>query len=574
MVRLTSRAIRLLVTIAALAAILSASTVRAQTTQRPGGRAQTPARPATQKPAPQKRTPAGQTTQKPAEPALPPKPVAQDLRFKTVYTTGDQRTESVSYQKGSRERYEFADMVLLKQHDLKRIVQISRGANTYLVVPEGAPSIPTAPLPAPTAAPATPGVVAVTTTVVDTGERKSVFGLQARHVKTTIDRQPMPGACDGSKQRIETDGWYVDVLAPALAQSAQDAGAQAPAGGCVDQIKATQNGDPKALGFPISYSMTITGDDGKPNVVAMEVTELEVTMLDAALFDVPAGLKEAGDIRALSQAVSDANEAKLAENVAPPAPKAAGAIRVGVPELVNKTTQQVDTRTLRERLIADLVEAKIEAEPLAAASQADLVQRAGVRGDDYVLVAEVTELKVSKGGGLGGVLKAASSVAGGSSGKEPTEAAIAIKLVQPDGKSRLSSTVKGKDGGFDVKSGLGVAKFAGSMYMNMMTGRLMMNALNGSMTGQLKGMGMLGNPALMSMQAQGLGMGAGAGMGMRRGMDPTAGAASFLMQQAMTTSTPLAGVPGQQAGPSFDAALGEALENAAKAVSENLKKKR
>jgi hypothetical protein len=188
-----------------------------------------------------------------------------------------------------------------------------------------------------------------------------------------------------------------------------------------------------------------------------------------------------------------------------------------------------------------------------------------------VLVAEITDLKVSKGGGLGGVLKAASKVAGTSSGQDPTEAAVTIKLVQPDGKSRFSTTVKGKDGGgFDLKTGLGVAKFAGTMYMNMMTGRMMMSALNQSMAGNLGGMGMLGNPAMMNMQAQGLGMKAGMQMGMGMGIDPTAGAASFLMKQSIASTAALSGGAGQ--GPSFDAALGEALENAAKAVTENLKK--
>jgi hypothetical protein len=51
------------------------------------------------------------------------------------------------------------------------------------------------------------------------------------------------------------------------------------------------------------------------------------------------------------------------------------------------------------------------------------------------------------------------------------------------------------------------------MYMNMMTGKMMMNALNQSMTGNLGGMGMLGNPAMMNMQTQGLGMKAGMQMG-------------------------------------------------------------
>ena len=38
------------------------------------------------------------------------------------------------------------------------------------------------------------------------------------------------------------------------------------------------------------------------------------------------------------------------------------------------------------------------------------------------------------------------------------------------------------------------------MYVNMMTGKMLMKAFNTSMAGTLQGMGMLGNPALMNMQ--------------------------------------------------------------------------
>ena len=212
---------------------------------------------------------------------------------------------------------------------------------------------------------------------------------------------------------------------------------------------------------------------------------------------------------------------------------------------------------------------KLNAAPLPAA-QGDVVQLAGAQGFDYVLVAEITDLKVSKGGGIGGLLKAASKVAGGGSAEEPTEAAVTIRLVQPDGKARYTTTAKGKDGGFDMKTGLGVARFAGTMHMNMMTGRMMMNALNQSMSGNLGGVGMLGNPALMNMQTQGLGMRAGMQGGF--GLDSTAGAASFLMQQSLASNAVTSGLASQ--GPSFDAALGDALKSAAKAVSDNLKRAR
>ena len=119
------------------------------------------------------------------------------------------KTESVTYIKGDRERFEFQDMVLLKQRDQKRTIQISKAANTYLVSPDGMPPTPIAPG-TPAAPPKPSGVIMIATTIVDTGERKEVFGRQARHVKTMIDKRPMAGACDTSRQRIETDGWYID----------------------------------------------------------------------------------------------------------------------------------------------------------------------------------------------------------------------------------------------------------------------------------------------------------------------------------------------------------------------------
>ncbi len=55
------------------------------------------------------------------------------------------KTETVTFIKGERERFEFEDMVLLKQHDQKRTIQISKTANTYLVAPDGMPAAPVVP---------------------------------------------------------------------------------------------------------------------------------------------------------------------------------------------------------------------------------------------------------------------------------------------------------------------------------------------------------------------------------------------------------------------------------------------
>jgi hypothetical protein len=576
----TSRVSALVALFAIVAVTFSGVSVAAQA--QPRRPAPSTAKPSTAKPAP---APAA----KPAEPVRPPAPPPpEDVRFKTTYTTEGMKTETVTFVKGQRERFEFEDMVLLKQHDQKRTIQISRSANTYLVSPDGVPAIA---MPGTAAqAPKPPGVVVVATTIVDTGERKMVFGQQARHVKTMIDTQPMPGACDTTKQRIETDGWYID-SPKALASAPEEAAAPSPRG-CADQIQATANGDPKVLGFPIAYRTSVTGDDGKPVVAVMEVTEFEMTTLDPSLFEIPAGLNAAMNLGELSKALSDANEVKLAAaDVAPvaaPQPRTPGVVRIGVPEFTNKTQQAVNTRALRDRLITGLGEVKLEAVPMAAAPLADLQKRATESGYDYVLLAEVTELKVNKPGKFGGLMKAATGVAGvgggiagaaagaagaaaGAAGapQENTESAIAVKLIQPDGKQRLSTTAKGKDGsGFSLKTGLGLARFAGGMYLTMFAGPQMFARLNSFGAANLGGMGMLGNPMLYQMQMGGLG-----GLGRGVGIEQTAGAASYLMQQAMTMNDMggLVGAPGQ--GPSYDESLGEAVQNAAKAVEKALQKK-
>lgn len=63
----------------------------------------------------------------------------------------------------------------------------------------------------PPSAPARGGGVTITTTLSDTLERQQLFGLEARHVKTTIVKQADGKACDKSPFKVEMDAWYVDL---------------------------------------------------------------------------------------------------------------------------------------------------------------------------------------------------------------------------------------------------------------------------------------------------------------------------------------------------------------------------
>ena len=287
----------------------------------------------------------------------------------------------------------------------------------------------------------------------------------------------------------------------------------------------------------------------------MEIVEFEVLKLDNALFDIPPGLAVVADAGAFTKAVSDANEAKLASGSADasvPAKKP-GTMRIGVPEVANKTTQTVDTRALRTRIVSELEEQKIEVIPMAAAPQAALDARARELGIDYLVVAEVTELKTSKPGGFTKVMKATAK----EDARDITEAKLTMQLVPPGGKPRLSKNSSGKDGGVGLKTGLKVAKFAGSVYLKFyMSGMMMgqMSALSSLQQLNLGGMGSMG-----SMMPMGYGGTA----------DRTAGAANFVMQNVMAGAAASAAAQG---GPSFDAALENAIEDAGKDVVESIKK--
>ncbi len=284
---------------------------------------------------------------------------------------------------------------------------------------------------------------------------------------------------------METDAWYIDAPKTVAAQPVSAPASSAAA--CRDDIKATLVGDAGLLGFPIAYTTTTPGADGKPVVVMqMEVTEFEVTNLDAALFEIPEGMTAAATGRELAKAVSDANETKLAARapaVAPPAKKA-GAIRVGVPEVANKTTQNVDTRALRTQLIAELAEQKMEGVPLAAAAQEELNAYAKELGCEYLLIANITELKASKPGRIGRMIK---STAGEATNKDITEAKLTLQLM-PVGaaKPRFSTNTSGNDGGIGFKTGLRLARTAGMLYLRYASP---LGALNSMQMMNMGGMG-------------------------------------------------------------------------------------
>lgn len=226
-----------------------------------------------------------------------------DVKIKSRQTAGGQSSENTTYIKGKRMRSErggsgsSSEMVSITQCDLKRSVTVMPQAQTYMIN-----QWQTAANVAPTTTTKTTqtvtekgGVVTTTYTTKDTGERKQMFGYTAKRLLTTMETVSSPDSCNPGKSRVETDGWYIEA---AFALNCDYGGyggytGSDNGGGCQDRYEMKQIGKART-GYPVLETMTMYDENGKATFTTTdEVLEISNATLDAALFDIPAGYREA-----------------------------------------------------------------------------------------------------------------------------------------------------------------------------------------------------------------------------------------------------------------------------------------
>lgn len=348
-----------------------------------------------------------------------------DIKMKTKNTSAGGSSEGTIYIKAPRQRstqsYGSFEMVTLTQCDLKRTVQINDKARTYMVMPMTSTQPTTATGANQTATPNQPsasrrgGVVTYNSAINDTGERKKMFGFTARHIKTSMTTESSPDACNPTRFRMETDGWYIDLD---FSFSCDNDGAPMMAApqvrpDCKDEIRFKKSGAGK-LGYPIFLTTTIYLEGGLTSTSTMEVLELTTTPLEASLFEVPSGYTEARDYQALmgmpttpslpgAAAQSQAQRPSSIQTT-----KRAGTVRVGVVSIANKTDRTPSLDVLRSRLIGGITEAAIDAVPLDSVTPADIEAEAKRKECDYILYTDIAVLKTS--GKVGGLLGKAAGV--------------------------------------------------------------------------------------------------------------------------------------------------------------------
>jgi len=390
---------------------------------------------------------------------------ANDLRIKYRMTNAGQSMESTTMLKGARERSEMKmghgmEIVNVTQCDLKRTLQISDNARKYVITPME--TVDATPNPGTSARVATEpsrrgGVVTYNTSAIDTGERREMFGFTARHVKTTISIESSPDACSPMKQRMETDGWYIDF---AFGLNCESGGGQtmtssSPAGGCRDRVRFNRQGAGRT-GYPLLETTKMYGPNGEVVFSSTkEVVELSREPLDAALFDVPAGYVETANAQELyampsmDSMMSQANEANEGRqpranpqtNSSVAQSKPAGVIRIGVVPVNNRTDRGISAASLRASLISDLEGSGIEAVALNAIAPAEIEIEAKAKQCDFVLYTHVAALKTSAAGKIGGMFGRAAGVGG----IAKTEAKIEYQLFavgQPTARLQSAATAK------------------------------------------------------------------------------------------------------------------------------------
>jgi hypothetical protein len=276
-----------------------------------------------------------------------------------------------------------------------------------------------------------------------------MFGVTARHLKTSTTIESSPDACNKTNMSITSDGWYIDLpefSCPMTFSSPMGYGGQN--GGCQDRTIMKNSGGGK-LGFPLTETRTMNME-GTSFTSSTETVEFSKAVLEPALFDIPAGYTLAGnsqalygtpDYSAMMNSNNDGNSSSSSGSMGstqrgsktPPQANFNG-VKIGVVMPTNRG-DSVSTSALQSFLIERLKSDNVMA--IAVASEAD----AKTMGLDYALTTDVTKLKQSTAGKIGGLFGKATGAP--TSGTFDAQAEYKLTKIA-DGKVVLQSKAANK----------------------------------------------------------------------------------------------------------------------------------
>jgi hypothetical protein len=389
---------------------------------------------------------------------------AQQNTYKITQTMSmegmPQPMTTTTYVKGSRKRTEQGammgmggDVATIEQCDLKQTVQVNDKKKLYHIeaMNLGGDETPVSGGRGTSTPVKKGGTVTVTNSIVDTGERKQMFGFTARHVKTSMSMQSSPDACTQGDMKMEIDAWYIDLpeLSCPIPVRPMQYG-PGSRGGCNDRYVYHNSGAGKT-GFPLEQTMTMAG--GMTQTI--HTVDLSRAPLDQALFNVPGSpyqlvsdtnqLYGQPDMSAMMNAMKnggnrgdDDNNNRSSGNMGNMGntSPAFNGIKVAVLMPTNRG-ENISTADLQNYLIERITGGNVMA--MAASSEAE----ARSMGANYILWTDISKLKQSTGGKIGGMFGHAVGVPTGGAGNY--DAQVDYKLVKlADGSTALSSKASSK----------------------------------------------------------------------------------------------------------------------------------
>jgi hypothetical protein len=233
----------------------------------------------------------------PEMPKLPPgmkNPLdSMNNRKSTVYIKGSRMRTDISIDKHDGK----APLILtdIIQCDKQRVVKFDSKKKDYQVEPLAAPSS------AKNKNSTKGGYVTVTGSVTDKGERATLFGYDAKHLKEIIIFTPSKNACMKDKMQIEIEGWYADI--PEFSCPIQRNMSEFQMeNNCFDDVDFQIKGTITGIALKEVKKITTQG-----NTIIMEEEAVEIlkTPLADSLFEPPTGYKAANTLKEVEDDSAD-----------------------------------------------------------------------------------------------------------------------------------------------------------------------------------------------------------------------------------------------------------------------------
>ena len=333
-----------------------------------------------------------------------------------------------------------------------RMIQVNARARTYFTTPlDSSLNAPVS-----NGSSNDSGIVNLHVEEQDTGERKSLFGYSARHIKGTVTAEAGAGACSKNFS-LTTDGWYIDAPATQACASASRElilnRLRQP--GCHDHFVAKHTGveDP---GFPIMVDAELSTDNGMKIGIHQEGSDLATTTLDPALFEIPAGYTQVHSYRDLTAtqnstvgaqsglpsglnfppvAGPNGNGKGVIAGATHAAPVSTGPLKIGITQITSGVDQTLSVEGLQQELMNQInfLGGKAVLIPADPNDRDAANEQAKQQGCDYVIFTELTNFKTaSVGQKLGSVLNRGGLGGVGGTGHGRVELSANVKVFQPD----------------------------------------------------------------------------------------------------------------------------------------------